>query len=510
MDMDTQYEKIKDKRIAIFGTGNLQSDIMGLFTFNNLLYFVDDFYNEQSQESFIPADKQVYDSAHLLNEDRNDLFILICDKDEDYAARRLETMGFKEDIHYGFGEDLLINYPLFESIKSNRIHIWGAGNTYSYHKAEIFEYLDTIQSFIISQSDNSPASIEGKPVIPFSEAQIAPGDFIIVCSIYYNEIAHLLENSGLKIGRDFINIRTFSLLGKLSTFSTDNHSFVDRAKGSEELLVILSGYKNLVWESVFPRLKQYVPTQLDVVVVTSGLVNQELQLTCERYGWSYVSTERNNVSLAVNVAISLHPKAKYIYKIDEDIFVTQGCFEMMRTTYDRVQAESKYEVGFVTPLIPVNGYGYVRLLEIFDAVKQWEDRFGELVYTDCYHHHGTIHDSPAAALFMWGENNPKFVDIDEMARKLREADFQYSICPIRYSIGFILFTKRNWVRMGMFPIKKHLNLGADEERICEFCLMHARVMVVAENAIVGHLSYGPQHKVMAEYYCSHTKRFLPK
>ncbi len=506
--MNNLYEKIKDKRVVVFGTGILQSDIVGLFHFNNLLYFVDDFYDYQSQEAFIPSDKHVYGSSYLSNEDRKDLFILICDKDEDYAVNRLESFGFIEDLHYGFGQNLLINYPLFESIKIRKTHIWGAGNTYAYHREEIMEYLSAIQSIIITRQDNSPTSIDGKPVVPFSESRISKGDFIIVCSIYYNEIAKLLEENGLKIGQDFINIRTFSILGKMSTFSTDSHTFINRSNGAEELLVILSGYKKLVWESVFPRLKKYIPEDMDVALVTSGLVNQELQHMCENYGWSYVSTERNNVSLALNVAISLHPDAKYIYKIDEDIFVTEGCFETMRETYDKVEAESKYEVGFVTPLIPVNGYGYVRLLEIFDAVQQWEERFGPLVYTDCYHHHGTIHDSPDAALFMWGENNPQFADIDEIAKVLRESDFKYSICPIRYSIGFILFSKRNWVRMGMFPVKKHLNLGADEEHICEFCLMHARVMVISENSFAGHLSYGPQHKVMEEFYRENTQKFL--
>ena len=113
-------------------------------------------------------------------------------------------------------------------------------------------------------------------------------------------------------------------------------------------------------------------------------------------------------------------------------------------------------------------------------------------------------------MFMWGDGNPQFADIDAMAEKLANRGFQYSICPIRYSIGFILFTRRNWMKMGMFPVKQHMNLGADEEHICKFCMMHARVMAVAENTIVGHLSYGPQHKKMEEYYRAHPEKFFPK
>ena len=48
--------------------------------------------------------------------------------------------------------------------------------------------------------------------------------------------------------------------------------------------------------------------------------------------------------------------------------------------------------------------------------------------------------------------------------------------------------------MGMFPVKQHMNLGADEEHICKFCMMHARVMAVAENTSVVICHTDPQHK----------------
>ncbi|HOA56227.1 MAG TPA: hypothetical protein PKG75_11400 [Clostridiales bacterium] len=508
--MNKLYERIKDKRIIIFGTGILQADISGMFHFKEMPYYIEDHSTKRERSDFA-FDKPVYGSDYLINEDRENLFILICDDDEEYAANKLESMGFKEGIHYAFGEELLVDLALFETIRSKRIHIWGAGNTYTYHKEDLQEYVSNIESIIVSNAGGNPLSLDGIPVKQFSPAEERQENtFIIVCSIYYDEISSLLKESGYHIGRDFIHIRTFVTLAKLSTYSSGEHTFIDRKKNSDELLVILAGYKKFVWESVFPRLKRSVPEHMDVVLVTSGLVNEELQELCENYGWSYISTVRNNVSLAINIAITRFPQAKYIYKIDEDIFTTAGCFEAMRETYDRLTHDSKYEVGFVTPLIPVNGYGYVRLLELFDAVGLWEERFGELMYTDCYRHHRTIHDSPEAAMFMWGEENPQFADIDAMAEKLANRSFQYSICPIRYSIGFILFTRRNWMKMGMFPVKQHMNLGADEEHICKFCMMHARVMAVAENTIVGHLSYGPQHKKMEEYYRAHPEKFFPK
>ena len=51
------------------------------------------------------------------------------------------------------------------------------------------------------------------------------------------------------------------------------------------------------------------------------------------------------------------------------------------------------------------------------------------------------------------------------------------------------------------------NMGADEKAICKFCMMEGKAMVVSENCIVGHLSYGPQHSVMERYYHEHRNLF---
>jgi|GEM_PF-387705 len=503
------YENIKDKRIVIWGMGILQIDIMELFRFKRLLYIINDFKCPSVNVEYAPPGIEMHHPERLQTEDRDNLFVLICSDDDDCAARCLESMGFVWGVNFGFGEDLLINPTLICSIKNKRVHLWGAGNTYAYHKQDIKEYLENIAGVIVSRLDGAVYTIDGFTVSEFSDTVIGKDDFIVVCSIYYGEIAELLCENGYS-GK-FINIRTFVKMANLSTFASDNCEFDNRVKNSRELLVVLTGYKELVWDSVFPRMKKYVPEHFDVALITAGMVNDKIREICANYNWSYVGTEKNNVSLAVNTAISLHPEAEYIYKMDEDIFVTRGCFEAMHKTYEKIKNETRYEVGFVTPLIPVNGYGYVRLLEIFDNVSAWEERFGELIYTDCYKHHGTIHDSPEAALFMWGVENPDFEDIDTMAEILEKKEYKYSICPIRYSIGLILFKRRDWIRMGMFPVSKHENLGVDEVHICTYCMMSARVMAVTENTMVGHLHYGgPQREAMEEHYRSHRDKFLLK
>ncbi len=109
---------------------------------------------------------------------------------------------------------------------------------------------------------------------------------------------------------------------------------------------------------------------------------------------------------------------------------------------------------------------------------------------------------------MWGEGLPQLSNIDEMNRMLQSLPLRYHVCPIRYSIGLILFSRDNWIAMDMFPVNWHTNMGADEIHICKYALMHGKAMIESGNTLVGHLSYGPQHKSMEEYYYQHPECFI--
>ena len=496
-------DRLKGKNIVIWGVGALQTDLEGIFDFGNILYYIDDFVREKN---LISVDESEISSSEIIEKERpeNVIFVL-CGDEQDEAISKLYSWGYTSD-DYVIGEELLIKHELYNAIKCRDISIWGTGNTFTMNEDDIRELYGDIAGFIVSKPDSD--IFLDKPVLTLSENMSRfPKSYILVCSMYYNEIYKDLSNKGLKAGKDFLHYTTAISLGSLYSRVDADYNFIDRRKKSDRLLVILGGYKQVVWDCVFPRVKKYVPSDMDVCIVTSGLENQILKDMCEENGWSYMSTTKNHVSLVTNLAVYLHPEAKYIFKMDEDMFLTRGVFERMMETYREV--EKQYEVGFVTPLIPINGYGYVRLLELFDAVSLWEEKFGELKYTDCYCHHRTIHDNPEAARFMWGEGNPAMENLDDMNAKLQAMDFQYSICPIRYSIGFILFHRDNWVRMGMLPVPADCNMGSDEIYLCKFCLMQARVMAVAENTVIGHFNYGgPQTKAMEEYFFSHKAAFL--
>lgn len=292
-------------------------------------------------------------------------------------------------------------------------------------------------------------------------------------------------------------------------------SFTDRSKGSDKLCIILAGYKKDLWDDVFGRLAAFVPKDIDVCIMTSGLVNERLQIIAARNGWSYLSTEDNHLSLVQNIAIECHPEAQWIYKLDEDMFLTEGFFEKMLETYRYVQHETMYEPAFVAPLINVNCYGHLRLLEKLDLLDDFRATgLTNMKLTDGLHHSKQVLEDPAVARYLWGETQPVLADIDALTKRFSEDKLSYSVCPTRFSIGAILFTREAWNEFGHFPLTFDggpFGLGDDEVHICHYACFTGRVMVVNENVVVGHLGYGPQTAEMVKYYLAHRDVFaLPK
>lgn len=291
-----------------------------------------------------------------------------------------------------------------------------------------------------------------------------------------------------------------------------SYNFIDRSKGHDKLCIVLAGYKELLWDDVFGRLVTFAPADVDVCIMTSGLVNEKLMKVAEEHGWSYLSTEVNHLSLVQNLAIEAHPKAKWIYKIDEDMFLTKGFFEALYNTYQTVEKESLYRPAFVSPLINVSCYGHLRLLDKLDLLEDFRSTgLTDMKYSDGLHHNRHVIDKPEVAKYMWGDTQPVLRNLDSLTEKFSSEPMSYSVCPVRYSIGAILFTRDAWDEFGHFPITfvgGEYGLGDDEEHICHYACFTGRAMIVNENVVVGHLGYGgAQTKEMLEYYGEHKDRF---
>ena len=287
---------------------------------------------------------------------------------------------------------------------------------------------------------------------------------------------------------------------------TNNYKFIDRKKNSDTVLIILAGYKSFVWDSIFERVEKFVPKNIDVCICSSGLYNEKLASIAAKNNWSYLSTNRNNVALVQNVAIKLHEKAKWIYKMDEDIFVTNGVFEILKQTYEKALDEKLYEPGFVAPLIPVNVYGHVRVLDKLGLLATYEKMFEKTGYTPFQKL--KVWRDPEVAKFFWGNGN--FVpSIDDMAIKFKNNDkIQYRACPIRFSVGFVMFSRKYWQNLGMFEVGiSGVGMGVEEVQMCNRSTCNSEAIIVSENSVVGHLSFGPQNKGMKEYYLSNPEKF---
>ena len=285
----------------------------------------------------------------------------------------------------------------------------------------------------------------------------------------------------------------------------DQNVFVDRKKDSKFLLMILAGYKPYLFEDVLTRVETFTPDYFDVCIISSGLFDETLNKIAAENNWSYLSTAQNNIPLVQNLAIILHEQAEWIFKMDEDIFITEGVFDILLKTFDYVQRHEHYNVGFVAPLITINGYGHIRLLEKLGLLETYEKIFEPVLYGA--QPARMIEKSSDVAKFFWGEGGI-IPSIDRMNDAFRIQKISYSICSVRFSIGLILFHRHIWKMMDGWQLPQDsAGLGADEDQLCSFCVKASLAMVVAENTVVGHLSFRQQNEVMKDYYLTHREIF---
>ncbi len=279
------------------------------------------------------------------------------------------------------------------------------------------------------------------------------------------------------------------------------HRFVDRSKGHSRAVLLLAGHKPFLWPFTLPRIARHVPSDVDVCLVTPGVDHREMAEIAARYGWSYLSTRHGNISLAQNLAIRALPGASLIYKIDEDIFISERFFDALAEGYRRSQRESDVAVGFCAPLVNVNGFSYVDFVRARGVEEEYCQRFGELRRAA-----GGIPacDDGEAAVFLWERTLP----VDVVASTFHEQPFAYSVVPHRYSIGAILFERVIWEEMG-----GHWRgfgspaLGVDELGIAMTCFRRSQVVAVVHNVFAGHFAFGLQERAMRAAYEAQLSRF---
>jgi hypothetical protein len=267
------------------------------------------------------------------------------------------------------------------------------------------------------------------------------------------------------------------------------HVFVDRSSGNSELLLVVAGYKSYLWPYTLARLERFVPAGLDVCIVTAGVAPPEVGELATRNGWSWLSTTRNALALAQNLAIASHPAATLIHKLDEDVLVGEGYFERMTAGYRAVEADGRFAPGFVAPVLNVNGFSYRLFLDELGLADAYHERFGELRQA-CIGNRAQ--SDPAAALWLWKHSLP----FDDMVRRFAERPFDYVPIPHRFSIGAFVMARDLWDAIGGFEVSPRGGLGHEERHLCQECMDLSRVPVVVSDVFAGHWSFGPQEHAM--------------
>lgn len=283
------------------------------------------------------------------------------------------------------------------------------------------------------------------------------------------------------------------------------YKFENRIKNYKKVCFVLVGYKNFLHNIVFKRIKEFIPSDVEVCLLSSGKYSDTLSNTAKENAWSYLSTAKNNVSLIQNIAIQLYENAEYIYKLDEDIFVTKGFFDTLFNTMQKCENSGEYKVGFVAPTIPVNGFGHKIILNRFNLEKVYEEKFEKPLYATGRDR--MIENNPEVAKFMWGIGHNYLPNIDSINNTLQKDKFSYVACPIRFSIGAILFKKELLKQMGMLKITSGSNMGIDESQMCCYCISNSKAIIVSKNTAVGHLSFEVQNKAMEECYKKYNHMF---
>ncbi len=289
-----------------------------------------------------------------------------------------------------------------------------------------------------------------------------------------------------------------------------NGHFDNRSKGYQKMCVILAGYKPFLYNVVFSRIKAYLPKDIDVCVVSSGVFSKKLSLMCKKNKWSYLSTRENDVNLVQNVAINLHPNAKYIYKLDEDIFITEGYFDRLFDAYLRAK-DGDYNPGVIAPLLLIHGFSSLRILDKLGVRKEFNERFGSIKYESGAQKLPAIESDAKVARFLWGEGGI-IPSIDEINRLFYSQEPKETPCPIRFGIGAIMFERDIWEQMHYFDVNRKDKdmMGRDEVKLCQYCMINSRPIMVSENIVAGHFSFGKQTEGMKEYYFQNPDRFVLK
>ena len=386
--------------------------------------------------------------------------------------------------------------------------LWGAGNNCERNIGLLPEEWNKI-AIVDQDSKKRGESILNIPIISIEELSSRVYDYIVITSSKYaDEIRDDIRNAGISMLKVIDGARCNKvltkeehheyfekLIAKKNAQFGSEYTFENRKRDKSKLLYILAGYKLELWQDVSNRLKQFLPDDIDVCILSSGKYVEQLSKCAEKNEWSYLSTSVNDVAIIQNIVIKLFEKATYIFKMDEDIFTTRECFTKMYDTFLRAKDDG-VEVGFVGPIIPLHTNGHL-FLKQFALEENYQKEIGVRCVPGGRWTNRGYATNPKIPEFLWSVGN-----IDELNKRLEKWNNTYIITPIKYAICFILFERSLYEDMGGFnvvPETRSAGVNGDEGQIMEYCMHHCKCTVIASNTLCGHFSYPDQEKEMMRF-----------
>lgn len=287
--------------------------------------------------------------------------------------------------------------------------------------------------------------------------------------------------------------------------SSKEYEFINCQSGNGNLLIVLAGYQPYYFDAVFERVskcqKQF-KEGMDVCICCSSAPQSaklELERICEQNGWSFLYLKKNRVTQVQNTAIKLHEKAEWIFKIDEDIILCDDYLTKMKEAYIEADNTLPYKVGFAGPVLNINAFGTQSFLKTIGKWEEFEQKFGRFLVGGMINTpQDDIHRNQDWAQYIWEHSVP----FDQVAAQVAKKK-NIEICPIRFSIGAILFKREFLEHNGYFPVFRSGGMGQDEKYMCDICIEGMYSIIVPSNVFVGHLGFGPQKETCRQFYNEH-------
>lgn len=206
--MQFRMKDLQQRQIILWGTDR------HIYEF---LYMFNDFvsckgYISVNEEGYqISLKKYKFDDLNKLCKEK--LLIIICDLNIDSYILRLRENNFTDKIEYvPFREVFGLLDPFNQEILNGRkIAIWGTGETErNFNLAYKNNNYDLEISLYIDNSiQRNNGYYQGYPVKLLAEIDDISQYFIIIASIYYNDIKKQLDEYGLIEGRDYLSFSCF-------------------------------------------------------------------------------------------------------------------------------------------------------------------------------------------------------------------------------------------------------------------------------------------------------------